>query len=185
MRRALVASLLLALPGAGAHAADEHPRRRAGLWEVETASAQAAGLPAVRQCVDEHTDGPARHLDRVVAEQGACRHGAFRREGASWAAESVCRESRGSVRSRSVVTGDLASAYRIDTTVTYDPPLGGVRREESTATTGRWLGPCGPDQKAGDLIIPGMGRINMVDGNVQAQPERPPRRSGERPSPGR
>ena len=47
--------------------------------------------------------------------------------------------------------------------------MGGVRREERTATVGRWLGACRPGQQAGDLSMPGMGRLNMKDGSVSAE----------------
>ena len=152
---------------------DDYPRRRAGLWEVDTVGAQAAGLPAARYCVDESTDRPAQHLDRTFGAKGACRFGAFRRAGNAWVSETVCREPRAVVTTRSVATGDFASSYRIDTLITYEPPLAGIRREERTATVARWVGPCQSGQQAGDLALPGMGSLNMKDGSVSAEPEAP------------
>ncbi|MFO1195737.1 MAG: DUF3617 family protein [Burkholderiaceae bacterium] len=172
---AVLASLLgavAAAPGAAA-GPDPYPRRKPGLWEVKAASAQASGLPPTLHCVGEQTDGPDAHLDRSVGAKGACTLGAFRRAGLAWLAESVCREGRTTVVSRAIASGDLDSEYRIDTVVTYAPPLGGVRREDKEAIVARWAGPCASGQKPGDMVVPGMGTLNMVDGSFRAEP--PPR----------
>ncbi|MCL4744708.1 MAG: hypothetical protein KJZ83_04765 [Burkholderiaceae bacterium] len=167
---ALALALGFALACAGARAEQDHPKRKAGLWEVRGASAQASGLPPTRFCVGERTDTRTSHLDRSVGERGACSLGAFRRAGQSWLAESVCRESRSVVVSRAIASGDFETEYRIDTLVTYDPPLGGVRREDREAIVARFLGPCANGQKAGDVVVPGMGTLNMVDGTFRAEP---------------
>ncbi len=166
---------------AAAASADEFPQRRAGLWEVDTVGAQAAGLPAAQYCVDETTDRAALHLDRSSGVKGACRFGAFQRSGDGWVSETVCREGRSVVTTRSVATGDFQASYRIDTLITYEPPLGGFRREERTATVGRRLGACLPGQAAGDLAIPGMGRFNMKNGSVVADEPDPKARKRRAP----
>ena len=176
---ALAGSLLVAAP---VTAQDDFPRRRPGLWEVRGVSAQAAGLPPTKFCVGDSTDTATSHLDRSVGERGACSLGAFRRAGSAWLAESVCREARTNVTSRAIASGDFDTEYRIDTVVTYDPPLAGVRREDKEAIVARHLGPCAPGQKPGDMVIPGMGTLNMVDGTFRAEPQPVPRpKSGSRP----
>lgn len=157
-----------------------YPKRKPGLWEVRAASSQASGLPPTQYCVGEHTDTELAHLDRAVGQKGACTLGAFRRAGEAWMAESVCREGRTTVASRAIASGRLDEEYRIDTVVTYDPPLGGVRREDKEAVLARWLGPCAPSQKPGDMVIPGMGTLNMVDGTFRAEP--PPRPAAGKPA---
>ncbi len=169
---------LLAEAVAQTAAPDDHPRRRPGLWEVRTAGAQASGLPPTRFCVGEHTDNETSQLDRSVGGRGACTLGAFRRAGRAWVAESVCRQGRTSVVSRAIASGDLETEYRIDTVVQYDPPLGGVRREDKEAVLATWLGPCEPGQKPGDIVVPGMGTLNMVDGSFRAEPQQRPARKG-------
>jgi hypothetical protein len=165
-----LALVVLAAAHAGeATAPAAFPKRKAGLWEVRSVASQAAGLAPTRHCVGEQTDVESSHLDRQPGTRGACSLGAFRRAGDAWLAESVCREGRTVVTSRAVATGDFATEYRIDTHVTYDPPLGGVRREDKEAVVARWLGPCGPKQKPGDMVIPGMGTLNMVDGTFKAE----------------
>jgi len=164
---AALAGTLVAAPARGQD--DAFPRRKPGLWEVRGVSAQAAGLPPTRYCVGESTDSATSQLDRSVGERGACTLGAFRRAGQAWLAESVCSESKSTVTSRAIASGDFETEYRIDTIVTYDPPLAGVRREDKEAIVATWLGPCEPGQKPGDVVIPGMGTLNMVDGTFRAE----------------
>lgn len=151
----------------------DHPRRRAGLWEVRSVGAQAAGLEATKFCVGPQTDSPTNHLDRSVGRRGSCDFGPFERAGQAWLAESVCREGRTTVTSRSIASGDFLHRYRIDTVVRYDPPLAGVRREDKDALEARWLGPCASGQKPGDVVVPGMGTLNMLDGRFRAEPQAP------------
>ncbi len=159
------------------------PKRRTGLWEVRSVGAQAAGLPAMQYCVGEHTDTAASHLDRTPGVRGACTLGPFQRAGEAWLSESVCRESRTTVTSRAIASGNFDTEYRIDTLVTYDPPLGGVRREDKDAVAARWIGACATAQRPGDMIIPGMGTLNMTDGGFRPEPEpRPPRRRAGGPA---
>lgn len=167
----------MAHPAEAAEPAPEHPRRTPGLWEVRSAGAHASGLPPTRFCVGEDTDNEHSQLDRSVGKRGACALGPFRRAGSSWVAESVCRQGRTSVVSRSIASGDFDSAYRIDTIVQYDPPLGGVRRDDKDAVVATRLGPCEPGQKPGDMVMPGMGTLNMFDGSFRAEP---PQRSRSR-----
>jgi hypothetical protein len=164
--------------------AQAHPKRRVGLWEVRIAGADALGMPPTRFCVGERTDTAAAHLDRSSGPRGSCSLGEFVRSGDAWVAESVCREGRSTVVSRAVATGDFESAYRIDTVVTHAATGAGAsaagRREDREAVLARWIGPCDAGQRPGDLVIPGMGTLNMDDGTFRAEP--PPR--GRRAAPG-
>lgn len=163
------------------------PRRRIGLWEIRSVGSQAVGLPAMQYCVGENTDTATSHLDRTPGVRGACTLGPFQRAGDAWLSESVCREARTTVISRAIASGNFESEYRIDTLVTYDPPLGGVRREDKDAVAARWIGACAPAQRPGDMIIPGMGTLNMTDGGFRPEPEPrpppPPRRRSGGPAP--
>jgi hypothetical protein len=110
------------------------------------------------------------HLDRSSGAKGACSMGAFKRAGIAWVAESVCKEGKVNIISKAIASGDFDTEYRIDTIVTYDPPMGGVRKEDKEAVTAYYVGPCLPHQKAGDMMIPGMGTLNMIDGTFRAEP---------------
>jgi hypothetical protein len=156
----------------------EFPKRKDGLWELKTVGLQATGMPPTQFCVGEKTDQADHSLDRVAGNKGSCKFGAFKRAGEAWLSESICKEGKRVVASRSIASGDFEGFYRIDTTVNYEPPLGGVKREDKDALEGRYLGPCLPGQKPGDSVVPGMGTLNMHDGSFKPEPEpRPPRKA--------
>ncbi len=144
------------------------PKRKPGLWEVKTVAAQAAGLPATQLCVGENTDNTVNHLDRQASVRGACKSSSFQAVGNGWLSESVCKEGRTNIVSRSLASGDFEKEYRIDTQVTYSPPLSSGKREDKEAVVAAYLGECRPGQRVGDLWVPGMGYINMIDGSVRA-----------------
>lgn len=171
LRGRLMACALMALTAASW--ANDFPKRKEGLWELKTVGLQASGMPATQFCVGDKTDQPEHALDRMPAVKGSCRFGAFRRAGEAWLAESVCKEGKRVVTSRSIASGDFETFYRIDTHVTYEPPLGGIKREDKDALEGRYLGPCHPGLKPGDSVVPGMGTLNMQDGSFK--PEAAPR----------
>jgi hypothetical protein len=170
----------LALP-ATSFANTEFPKRKEGLWELKAVGLQATGMPATQFCVGDKTDQFDHALDRVAAIKGSCKFGSFKRAGEAWLAESICKEGKRVVTSRSIASGDFEAFYRIDTHVTYEPPLGGVKREDKDALEGRFLGPCLPGQKAGDSVVPGMGTLNMHDGTFKPEPEPRAPKKGRKP----
>ncbi|MBA3477631.1 MAG: hypothetical protein H0T52_04405 [Lautropia sp.] len=149
-----------------------YPRRKPGLWEIRNASGDSLGMPPTSYCVGDRTDMQENHLDRVAGEKGSCTIGPFKLVGISWVAESVCKESRSVVVSQSIASGDFQTQYRIDTLVFYSPPLANNKREDRESVVARYLGPCGPGQRPGDLVVPGMGVLNMGDGTLKQAPKR-------------
>jgi hypothetical protein len=141
--RPLMFAALLATPAL----ASDLPARAPGLWESRAQSADV--ISTVRQCVDEASErasreagGPPRTVERTA-------------EG--WRVESVQREGDLERRETSVVTGDFGSALRIQTvTVETGGPKGTVERRADVSA--KWLGPCEPGQRPGDVILPD-GRV--------------------------
>ena len=156
------------VPPAGSSSADPlFPKRKAGLWEIKIAASQQAGLPPTQLCVGENTDNSQIQLDRKPSTKGACKTGAFQRVGNGWLIESVCKEGKFNVTSRSLASGDFELEYRIDTFVSYAPPLASGKREDKDALVAQWVGECKAGQKVGDMFVPGMGYLNMIDGSVK------------------
>jgi hypothetical protein len=192
--RLLAASVLLSAAtaafasGVAATAAspdDAFPRRQEGLWEVRSVGSDAVGMPAALYCVGEQTDTADSHLDRSAGARGSCSLGRFVQAGDAWVAESICREGRTTVTKRAIASGDFETEYRIDTLVTQTIGTG-VRREDREAVVARRIGPCEDGQRPGDLVIPGMGTLNMEDGTFQAEaPPRPPPKPPARKPPAR
>jgi hypothetical protein len=145
----------------------QYPKRKPGLWEIKTVASQQAGLPPTFYCIGPETDSAKLHLDRQASVEGPCKFGSFTKVGNGWLSESVCKEGKTNVVSRSLAAGDFEKEYRIDTFVSYSPPIGNGKREDKEALVASYLGDCRPGQKVGEMFIPGMGYISMVDGTVR------------------
>ena len=57
-----------------------------------------------------------------------------------------------------VFEGDFDSAYTVNVSTTLD---GGVKKNMTMQA--KWLGPCKPDQKPGDIEMPGGMKMNILD----------------------
>lgn len=135
MRRAL---LLPALLLAAAAAAQEAPKRKSGIWELKMTSAMLPQPMVTQQCVTESTDDLARPAPGGPRD---CTRPVISRQGASTVVETDCKVEGSTARTRAVLTGDFASAYKADITINYTPPLQGMG-EQKMAVEGRWVGPC-------------------------------------------
>jgi hypothetical protein len=145
------------------------PKRKAGLWQVKAVGLEQAGMPPTLFCVGDATDSSSQHIDRKPGVLGSCTLGAFKQAQGGWLAESVCKDSKTTIKSQAVLTGDLNVEYRIDTVVTYLPPIAGTRKIDQDSLVAKLVGPCAANQKPGDLVVPGMGTLNLTDGTFKAE----------------
>ena len=150
----------LALP---AQAADL-PKRKSGLWEIKT---QMAGMPAggpaqapIQMCVDQTTDNMMQERSK---EKVNCPTMDVNRGIGKVTMHMVCKHDGGVTSTTdAVITGDFDSNYKSDMTIRYDPPQNGMK-EAKMSQEARWLGPCKPGQRPGDVIVQGMPKMNMQD----------------------
>ena len=164
--RALLAVTLSFAVGLPATAADL-PRRKSGLWEVTAAQANSAPAPAGQLCIDEKTDDLARQLGQGAMD---CSRQDIRSEGGGYVIDSVCRLGDTTATTLARISGSFESAYQVDIDSKYEPPLMGMREGRATVRA-RWLGPCKPGQRAGDMTLPGGMTINIFDAR-NAPPKR-------------
>jgi hypothetical protein len=166
---ALLATLLITASTTFA-ASPDMPRRKSGLWEITISNNGAKGGQAMQQCIDEKTDDLTKN-NMVGTEKQSCTKNEIRREGNKTITESVCKMSGSTATTRGVFTGQFDSNYQADIKSTYEPPLHGMKESASTIEA-KWLGPCKPGQKAGDISMPGMPNINLND-MMKNMPKRP------------
>jgi hypothetical protein len=164
MRTLVVAALALAV-AAPASAADL-PKRKSGLWDLKmSAAGTPGGAQTMQMCIDEKTDNAAQQSAGAMGKE-ACTKQDIRREAGRMVVESVCKFGESTATTRSVFTGSFDSAYKVDIKSTYDPPLAGMK-EGGTVIEAKWLGPCKPDQKPGDVILANGMKINMNDAKAK------------------
>lgn len=162
MRALIVISTTLALLATAAVDAFEPPKRRSGLWEMTTSSlAGKGGAMSMQVCVDEKTDSLAFEKGVSMAKQH-CSRNDFRHDGDRLVVDSVCKFGDTTATTTTVFTGKFDSGYRADSKVIYDPPMRGLK-EATNVIDARWTGPCKPGQKPGDVVMPGLGTVNMHD----------------------
>jgi hypothetical protein len=136
------------------------PKRKSGLWEINISRASMHRPPqAMQMCVDQNTDDIAQQFGESVASQ-ACTKQKIRREGNRIVADTVCKLGDTTATSRTVFTGRFDRAYHGEIRTKYDPPLMG-RSENLTQIDAKWIGPCLPDQKPGDILLPNGMKINI------------------------
>lgn len=155
---AALACLVLAqaLPAAAA----DMPKRKAGLWEINT---QMAGQPShgpIQQCIDANTDNIMQQ--QAAKSEFKCSVMDMKRQGDKTLMHSVCKIEATTATTDAVISGNFDSGYRNDMTIRYDPPMMGMATAKMTQEA-KWLGPCKPGQKPGDVVMPGMGKFNMQD----------------------
>jgi len=157
----LGAALLAALPAFGARA-DVMPLRKPGLWEMKIVKTGTV-LPemTMQHCTDETTDKQMSTAFSPVAKE-TCSKRDIAKTATGYVSDSVCGAGGVSVTSHSDVTGDFNSAYTIKSTTHSDKGAGGVHDVTSTIEA-KWLGPCKPDQKPGDIVMPGGFKMNIKD----------------------
>ena len=154
---------LLAAP-AGHARADDLPVRKAGLWEIKMVRT-GSQLPemTMQHCTDETIDKEMNNMVSPMAKQ-ICSKQDIRKTATGYATDSVCGVAGVSIASHSDITGDFNSAYTVTTTSHSDVGSKGVPRDTVTRIEAKWLGACKPDQKPGDIVMPGGGfKINVKD----------------------
>jgi hypothetical protein len=154
--------LLALLPVAEAGAV-EMPVRKAGLWEMKMLR---TGSPApdmtMQHCTDETTEKEMGATFSPMAKE-ACSKNEIQKTATGYVADSVCSIGGMSMTSHSETTGDFNSAYTVKSTSHTQGGPAGVPRDSTTTLEAKWLGACKPDQKPGDIIMPGGIKMNIKD----------------------
>jgi hypothetical protein len=160
--RLILLVLTLALSSlASAAGPKDMPARKSGLWEIEM-HADAMPQPMVtQQCIDEKTDNLVQQQGEAQARQHCSKNG-VRKQGNQVIAESVCQFDSTTATTRAVFSGDFRQNYRGEINTTYSPPIHGMKSSKQTLEA-KWLGPCKPGQKPGDIMMPGMSNMNLND----------------------
>ena len=155
--------LLLATP-ADAARADDLPIRKAGLWEMKMIRTSSA-MPelTMQHCTDESVDKEMHNMVSPMAKQ-ICSKQDVQKTATGYVSDSVCSVGGVSVSSHSEITGDFNSAYTVTTTSHRDSGSKAAPHDTVIKVEAKWLGACKPDQKPGDIVMPGGGfKLNVKD----------------------
>lgn len=154
--------LLAAAPADHARA-DDLPIRKAGLWEIKMVRT-GSQLPemTMQHCTDETTDKDMNNMVSPMAKQ-ICSRQDIQKTATGYLSDSLCSVGGVSIASHSEINGDFNSAYTVTTSSHSDLGSKGAR-DTVTKIEAKWLGACKPDQKPGDIVMPGGGfKLNVKD----------------------
>jgi hypothetical protein len=154
---------LLALLPAYQACADEIPIRKAGLWEMKVLR-NGSPMPqmTMQQCTDESTDKEMSTAFTPMSKE-ICSKKDIQKTATGYVSDSVCGVAGVSINSHSEIVGDFNSAYTVNTTVHSEGGPAASKGDHVTTIESKWLGACKPDQKPGDVVMPGGIKMNIHD----------------------
>ena len=142
------------------------PVRKPGLWELKMLRS-GGQLPemTMQHCTDETTDKDMNNMASPMAQQ-ACSKQDIQKTAAGYVSDSVCSFGGINTTSHAEITGDFNSAYTVKTNAHIQGGKTGAAGKDTAMTIeARWLGACKPDQKPGDIVMPGGMKMNVKDMN--------------------
>ncbi|QWG15905.1 DUF3617 domain-containing protein [Bradyrhizobium sediminis] len=155
--------LLAALPALEARAA-ELPVRKAGLWEMKTLRT-GSPMPemTIQHCTDAATDKEMSSSFSPASKE-ICSKQDIQKTATGYVTDSVCSVAGMTITSHAEISGDFNSAYTVKSTSHSErAPAATVPRDSTTTIEAKWLGACKPDQKPGDIVMPGGIKMNIMD----------------------
>jgi len=166
-----------ALASAGA-AAQEYPKLKPGLWELNRMSDRPndKGMQTT-VCLDESVQKEMWDMG-VGAMRGMCSKTDFHMSGGRGTGEAICNFGGSTMHSKSTMTLAGDTAYRTEVDTTFDPPMNGMAKSHSTIEA-KYAGGCRPGQRPGDVTMPNGMVMNLRD----MAAGRPPAAAAPRPAP--
>jgi hypothetical protein len=145
-----------------ATAETELPTRKPGLWEMKMQPSGSLPGMTMQHCTDETTDKQMSTMFSPMAKE-ACAKNDIQKTATGYVTDSVCTVSGISSTSHAETVGDFNSAYTVKATSHNEGGPAGVPRDSTTIVEAKWLGACKPDQKPGDIVMPGGFKMNVKD----------------------
>lgn len=142
--------------------AQDYPKLKSGLWEMERSADRAAPQPnRMTMCLDDSVQREMFDMG-AGAMKGMCSRREFKLSGNRGTGDFVCDLGGSRMHSKSTMQLNGDSGYRMEIRTTYDPPFMG-ERESLTVLTARRVGACKPSQRPGDMVLPNGQTINVRD----------------------
>lgn len=144
--------------------AQEFPKLKSGLWEVNTIAVNTSSGKNDRprlttMCLD---DSVQREMYTVSTGMmaGMCSKHEIKVAGGRVTTLANCDLGITKMQSQAVMTLSGNTAYHTEARARFDPPLNGAK-ESSTIIDGRHVGPCKAGQQPGDMTLPGGQTLNV------------------------
>lgn len=149
---------LLASSLAAPLSATELPKRKPGLWELKTKMEGMPSIGAIQQCIDRNSDDLL--MQQAEKENHKCSVLDVKINGNKASVHAVCQVDGSTATTDASFVGSFDTAYKGTVLTRFSPPMEGISESRMTLDA-RWTGPCKAGQKAGDVVLPGMGGMNV------------------------
>jgi uncharacterized protein DUF3617 len=116
----------------------------------------------MQHCTDPTTDKEMSNLVSPLAKQ-ICSKQEVVKTATGYFSESVCTVSGVSMTTHAEIVGDFDAGYTVTSKSHADKGPNGAPLDTITTIEARWVGACRPDQKAGDIVMPGGFKLNVKD----------------------
>jgi hypothetical protein len=158
----LMSCLLASLPALPARA-DDLPMRKPGLWEMKIARIGSV-LPAMttQHCTDESHEKDMSTSFLPLSKE-TCAKRDIQKTATGYVADYGCAVGGVKIVSHADITGDFNSAFTVKSTTHSERGDSGPKYDNATTIEAKWLGACKPDQKPGDIVMPGGFKLNVKD----------------------
>jgi hypothetical protein len=143
------------------------PKMKAGMWE---STVTQPGVEAKKDAKGEQMKSTMCLNDAVMEQmmkmgqgisQQMCSKNTSQVSGNKMTASAECKMGGSTITSNTVTTFNGDSSYRTEAKAVYNPPLYGMK-ETVTVTDSKYVGPCKPGMKPGDVTTMG-GTINILE----------------------
>lgn len=146
-----------------ARAEFEMPARKPGLWEMKMVMAGTQMPPqTIQHCTDVSTDKDMNTTFGPMAKQ-MCSKQDMQKTATGMVIDSTCNIGGIASASHTEINGDFDSAYTMTVQSSHPAAPGGAPKETNMTINAKWMGACKPDQKPGDMIMPGGIKMNIKD----------------------
>ena len=152
-------ALAIAMPAG----AEDLPLRKAGLWEMKIVRTGSA-LPemTMQHCTDPSTDKEMSDSVSPLAKQ-ICSKRDIQKTATGYVSDSVCTVANVTMTTHADIVGDFNAGYTVTSTSHSDKGPTGKPLDTTTKIEAKYVGACKPDQKPGDIVMPGGFKLNVKD----------------------
>jgi hypothetical protein len=146
---------------------NQFPHRKPGLWrQVMTVDGAAPAGPGMQLCVDEASEAKMSAVAQRMPGGAHCPPAQFTRnlDGSISFTESCDTGANGKSASTGTIKGDMNAGYTEEIDSQYSgSPVAALNGDHKMTITATWVGPCGPGQRGGDMIMANGFKRNMLD----------------------
>ena len=154
-----IATLLGLAFAASAQGADP-PILKSGLWEVlRTSTQQPERKIQTMMCLDDSVQAQMRDFGMGAAKE-MCAQTVPSIEGNRMTVTATCKLGQTTLKSSAVTTFNGNTSYHMDSSATYDPPLG-TMKDMKMSIDAKWVGACKPGQQPGDITLETGQTVNV------------------------